>query len=778
MSISSAWERSWRNAQQSAWLVRLSLFVIVFALTAIAWAVPAFSLDPPQVSFRDQIRPILQQHCWACHGGVKKAGDLKLTSESDARGVLESSADEVPELLRRIVTNDVDERMPPPDHGRALHAVEIELIKKWFDEGAVWQGHWAFDPPKRTSLHKDPSSWSRDPLDTWVMSSMPRSQGSFNSDRLIEPSSAESPERWIRRATLSLIGIPPTAEEIDTFVHDENQYGELAYEHAVDQLLASPKFGEHWASVWLDQVRYADSRGLGQDGPRPMWNYRDWVVRSFNQDLPYDEFTRMQLAGDLKPKPEIDDLVATAVHRLTQTNEEGGTDDEEFRVMAVIDRINTTWQVWQGLTFGCAQCHDHPYDPIRQVDFYSFMDFLNNTSDWDLNEEYPLLAVPVDNTFNERAGELDRSIRDVRWQIWNDELPWLVDKNHWISPKSLQVSATKGTEVAINEEQKNEFHTVGTVQRDTSFTMLVPIDRPTKLTAVRLTLRALDPLKAAIDTEVGSIISHIEIQTRPNRDAQWETAKISRVIGDEPEPFINPNESLNPKSNIGFGAYARIQHDRQAAFVLESPISLALGSEIQIRTDHKMFILDSFVLVPRRMSVAINSIEQGISIPRDELLSKLRASLAEMVRERAAIKSVTLPIVRDLPPNLHRSTHLFIRGLFLTKDQQVHANLPVWATEHSISPDDRVGLAEWMVHENNTLTSRVHVNRLWSRVFGSGLVVSEEDFGSSGELPSHPELLDELAVRFQRDYRWSQKKLLRDLILSSTFRQSNRASSE
>lgn len=253
------------------------------------------------------------------------------------------------------------------------------------------------------------AEWCREPIDMLVLAKL-------NQEGLT-PANDELPERWLRRVSLDLVGLPPPSELRERFLA-ELPDGEIAYRNAVDTLLASAAFGERWASVWFDQVRYADSRGYGEDSPRSVWKYRDWVIDALNRDMPYDEFTVKQIAGDLLPDPRLDDHVATAVHRLTQTNEEGGTDDEEFRTMAILDRVSTTWQTWQGVTFGCVQCHDHPYDPFEHRDYYRFAAFFNNTADCDLDDDWPLIDVPLDSNEYDRAGSLDREAKSLTESLW------------------------------------------------------------------------------------------------------------------------------------------------------------------------------------------------------------------------------------------------------------------------------------------------------------------------------------------------------------------------
>ena len=298
----------------------------------------ARSLCAKEVSFNRDIRPILVQHCVACHGGVKQAADLSFVYPEKVLPpdgwVIEPGNPDESEMLARILEEDPEVRMPPPEHGRALNEQEIQLVRDWISQGAPWQNHWAFQPLDSPTLPsvKD-STWPVRDLDYFVLAKL--------EDEGLAPSRDTKPYRWLRRASLDLIGVPPTPNEVKHFAEQVDAIGEKAYQDEADRLLSSEHFGERWASVWLDQVRYADSMGLGLDGPRTIWQYRDWVIRALNRDLPYDQFTIKQIAGDLLPEAGPDDLIATACHRLTQTNDEGGTDDEEFRIAAVLDRVNT-----------------------------------------------------------------------------------------------------------------------------------------------------------------------------------------------------------------------------------------------------------------------------------------------------------------------------------------------------------------------------------------------------------------------------------------------------
>ncbi|MEM9660311.1 MAG: DUF1549 domain-containing protein, partial [Planctomycetota bacterium] len=351
----------------------------------------------------------------ACHGGVKQASGLSLIyreqaiSETDSGGVAIVPGDaEASVLLERVAEDDPDFRMPPGDHGEALTDAEVATLRQWIDEGAKWERHWAFAPPQPTTPpFVEFEGWPRAMLDRFVLARL-ESEG-------LAPNKEADRATWLRRVSFDVTGLPPAPDDYDAFLADDSKD---AYERVVDRLLASPHYGERWTAMWLDLARYADTQGYEKDPHRDVWPYRDWLIRAFNQDMPYDEFTIKQLAGDLLPGAGIDDRLATAMHRNTQTNTEGGTDDEEFRIAAVLDRVSTTWQVWQATTFRCAQCHAHPYDPIRHEEFYQFLAVLNTSQDVDVSEDFPLLAVPKDVDNWSRADEIDRRVTELRQEIF------------------------------------------------------------------------------------------------------------------------------------------------------------------------------------------------------------------------------------------------------------------------------------------------------------------------------------------------------------------------
>ncbi|EMI20322.1 protein containing DUF1549 [Rhodopirellula maiorica SM1] len=739
------------------------------------------STIPEVIDFNEHVRPIFNAHCTACHGGVKQAGDVSFVYREQVLPpdgwIVEPCDPENSVLIERVVTADPDFRMPPPDHGPPLSDNDVAILTKWIQQGAVWKAsYWSYAAPQPQPLPEvSDSAWQRQPLDRFVLAKL--------DEKGLTPSPDAAPERWLRRVTLDLTGLPPTLEQRTSFLRHAKQDRDAARRDYVDQLLASTAFGERWASVWLDQIRYADSKGLGLDGRRSVWKYRDWVIESFNRDLPYDEFTIKQIAGDLLPDRTIEDLIATAAHRLTQTNEEGGTDDEEFRVAAVLDRVSTTWQTWLGVTFGCVQCHSHPYDPFRHEEFYEFAAFFNNTADSDLGEDYPVIEAPLDSRDYDKATQLDRQIAKLRNQIWNREFALLRAVDAWSPLTELKAATNNATRVEVQRVgDHDEYYTVDTVQRNTAITLEAPLPTELKqLTAIRVTAKPLDPETGLDDSEWGFVMAEVTAELVVNDKADPVAIKLARVFGDEPQPFYDPNDSLNGKNNRGFAAYSRIHHTREAAFVLDTPLDIPANARLRVTMKHPVFALGAFPLVARRGHLAVTDQPQFTELLRDEAVMQSQNQLAKLVAERSKIKSVSVPVMQERADHLSRPSHLFERGLFLTKGQRVTPDTP--ESLHPLDPGvdedqstqpNRLALAKWLVSPQNPLTARVAVNRVWAQLFGTGLVLSEEDFGSSGEPPSHRGLLDFLALRFQNEQQWSMKTMIREIVLSRTYGQSAR----
>ncbi|MEM8678981.1 MAG: PSD1 and planctomycete cytochrome C domain-containing protein [Planctomycetota bacterium] len=724
-----------------------------------------------RVSFAEQIRPLLNRHCVACHGGVKQAAGVSFVYADGLQQLIAPGDAAASYLIERVTDPNPTSRMPPADHGPALTDAEVQLFSTWINQGAHWEAHWAYQPPTRHTLPEvaDPQ-WCHQPLDAFVLSRLERSG--------IAPAAEMPPARWLRRVTLDLTGLPPTPAQRKDFLEAFDREGEPAYAAAVDQLLASPHFGERWAAVWFDQVRYADSQGLGVDGDRKIWKYRDWVIQAFNHDLPYDQFTMKQIAGDLLPDATLTDHVATAVHRLTQTNEEGGTDDEEFRLAAVLDRVQTVGQTWQGISIGCVQCHSHPYDPIRHEEFYQLVALFNNTMDSDTGDDWPWVPVPRRESELAAGERLWQRARQLQAELWNQESTIAHAEAIW--KPAVQLNVTGNAQLSIEQHAGEAQFVLTDNPRER---LRIELDLPVPagpVSGIRLNVLPLNLEAALADSEWGFVLRHFKAERLADQASPDAAVpiEIAHVVGDEPFPRWPPKRSLQADNAEGYAAFTRIHQRRQVAFVFADPVVFNEGDHLRVTLEtHRNHAAHHPLIIKRGSLELCDSPPLRLQLDAQPL-SELRNQLADTRAQLRAIASIPTPVLQERPPHLARPTHQFIGGLFLTKGDRVEAGVPASLALDDVQVDDRLSLAKWLVHPQNPLTARVTVNRFWARLFGIGLVATEEDFGSAGERPSHPRLLDDLAIRFQQDYQWSVKRLLRELVLSSTYRQDPRHRSD
>ncbi|APW62033.1 PSD1 and planctomycete cytochrome C domain-containing protein [Paludisphaera borealis] len=615
--------------------------VVCFAALCLvaSWGRTAAADGPPppdDVEYNRDVRPILSKNCFPCHGTdeSKRARGLRLDLHDEAVKTLKSGETAItpgdPDssaLLDRLIEEDETLRMPPKKTGPRLSPDEIAILRKWIEKGAKYAEHWALIAPKAVEPPKvADASWPRGGLDRFILARIERAG--------LKPSPEADRATLLRRVSLDLRGLPPTPQELKRFLDDD---APGAYERAVDRFLDDPSFGERWARMWLDLARYADSAGYGSDPLRTIWGYRDWVVNAFNTNKPYDQFTVEQIAGDLLPNSDVEQKLATAFHRNTMTNTEGGTDDEEFRIAAIKDRVDTTMQVWMGLTMGCAKCHTHKYDPITHDDYYSFFAIFNQTADNDQPDESPVLPLPSPEA-HARIKEIDAQIAALR-------------------PK---------------------------------------LDAP--------------------------------IPNEAEARAKWEAGLTA-------SPDHEPARKDVPKDVLA---------------IVDLPASKRSPEQIQALVKHYL------------------SIAPELKPVRDEI-AKLEKSKPEIP---------TLPVMVELPKEKRRITKVLLKGNFLDPGNVVEAAVPkALHPMPSNAPVDRLAVAKWLVDRNNPLTARVAVNRYWAQLFGAGIVETEEDFGTQGELPSHPELLDWLAVEFM-DSGWNVKAMIRRMVVSATYRQSSKVTAE
>jgi hypothetical protein len=672
-----------------------------------------------QVDFNDEVKPILNKHCMACHGGVKKAGGVSFLFEEDmyepAKSgkppVVAGDADES-EMMRRILLPEGHEDKMPKE-GPPLKEEDIETLKKWIDQGAKWGNHWAYNRVERPKVPSIGGFWARlgltdDDETRWAKNEIDR----FALEKLREQGLKPAPEAdraiLIRRLSLDLTGLPPTDAQVQRFLKDTSP---KAYENLVDTLLASSAYGERWAGTWLDLARYADTKGYERDPGRNIWRYRDWLIKAFNNDKPYNQFVVEQLAGDLLPNATDDNLIATGFHRNTMNNDEGGTQDEEFRVAAVIDRVNTTWDVFQGTSFGCVQCHSHPYDPFTNEEYYKYLAFFNNTRDEDVTSETPTL----------RFYKSEDSVRIKKVEDW--------------------ISKQAG-----NSQQKEK-----------------------GLADFRQFVRIMEPKVNSHDFDQhvnASLLDAKYFGIQENGSARWQNVTLtgkSRLllnIGTKAENALLElhQDSLRGKILTQFV----VPTGRDTIMIL--PVQPDAGK-------HSLYWTLKSPKTPKDW-VQIKWAAFQEALPGSE-----KPEFAEIEKLYSEILTGNVdntPIMYDGHGDLARITNVFVRGNWTVKGAKVQPDVPnVFKSENKTAFKNRLDLARWMTSRDHPLTARVAVNRLWEQLFGTGIVETVEDFGSQGIAPTHQALLDWLAVELMETNQWSIKKTLKQIVLSATYRQSS-----
>lgn len=741
---------------------------------------PAIPVSDQKISFNDHVRPILNKNCTSCHGGVNVGKESKLPGNIsliyDITGVRGKSKNlavvagkpEESELYKRIILpNGDDDLMPQAKHGPRLKDEEVSIIKQWIEQGAEWDVHWAYKAPVSRPAPETHIKWGKNKIDSFILASMEQ-QG-------LKPTEAAEPATLLRKLSFDLTGLPPSIKELDEFEVAYKADPDATYAATVDRLLASDAYGERWASVWLDLARYADSEGLGLDRRRDVWPYRDWLIKSLNDDMPFDEFTIKQLAGDLLENPTYDDLIATTFHRLTQANEEGGTDDEEFRVAAVIDRVNTTWEVWQGQTFGCVQCHSHPYDTIEYDEYYRFLAFFNNDQDNDLGSHFPTIKVP-EKTEQYQEAKAKLNALDQAESDYISPAQTIAGQSKWLTTKGAKLT-TSNTNAEIKDTGTHEeIHTVGNKKIVSSFTLSW---KPTteKLEAIKITILPKDEKAALSHPEHGAGLSTVTLSLELN-DGTKRDVPIEHLIPDSQENTFYFRDSLKENAE-GWGPYTKMFHPRWAVIVPAETVSLSNVKSVSLKMDYKLQIL-AFIPVPDRSRVEYTD-DPAWSQWKTGAMAKLKGF--EQARDSyLKIAGPSIPIMKMRDPRLRRNTNVFERGNWLVKGELIPKagtpkSLPPLIAEQPDNPT-RLDMARWIASEKNPLTARIAVNRYWQQLFKTGIVETLEDFGSSGMAPTHPELLDDLAVRFMTDYKWSPKSMLREIVMSATYQQSAAISSE
>jgi Protein of unknown function (DUF1553)/Protein of unknown function (DUF1549)/Planctomycete cytochrome C len=691
------------------------LLLATFGLGTIL-LVSFFGFGNETIDYNTQVKPILNKKCITCHGGVKAKGGFSLMTREDALMPTKSGKQAIvpgkprqSEMYTRLKEHDVEQRMPYKKE--PLSEKEIAIIYNWIDQGATWGTHWAYKTVENVEIPKPKASffglfapkkidWVQNDVDYFIFDRLKKEK--------LDPSVLADKNTILRRASLDLIGMPAPKYLQNAFLNDNTPQ---AYERLVDSLLASKSYGERWTSMWLDIARYADTKGYERDDRREIWRYRDWLIKAFNQNMPYDRFLTEQIAGDLLPNATDEQIIATAFHRNTLTNDEGGTENEEFRTAATLDRVNTTWEGLMGTTFACTQCHGHPYDPFKHEEYYQFLAFFNNSRDEDTYEDYPLLrhfggqdstdffALKNWLTQNASTAETKRVMDFVK--MWQPVF------------YSLQTDSFKNA--ALYDEKW-----LGLRQNSSARLKKVNLEGKTKL-IVRLDSKQKDGIWTIhLDKKDGQILTTIRpTQTKGTTMFEFD---LPATKGVHDLFFSYKNQNIKNEKDVG------------------------------LTFDWWAFT--------------------------EDFPSKNKADYAKMKAlywKLLNAKVKTTPVMYENPSDMYRKTNVFERGNWLVKAAEVEAKVPrIFPQMPKDAPQNRLGLAQWLTDKKNPLTARTMVNRMWEQLFGNGLVETLEDMGSQGFAPTHPELLDWLAYRFMHTHNWDVKKLLKDMVMSATYRQDSK----
>jgi hypothetical protein len=765
-------------------------------------------------------------------------------------------------LVKRILGEGAEARMPMG--GAPLAPTQIALIRRWIDEGADWPEngqsaipasqsaikHWAYVKPVRLALPRVKNqSWVRNPIDAFILARLEK-EG-------LRPSPEADKASLLRRVYLDVIGLPPSVKEVDEFLADTSPD---AYEKVVDRLLASERYGERWARPWLDLARYADSNGYEKDNLRVAWKYRDWVIDALNKDTPFDQFTVEQIAGDMLPAATIDQKIATGFHRNTMLNQEGGIDPEENRFETLIDRVNTSATVWLGSTIACAQCHNHKYDPFSQKDYYRLMAFFDNAEYQIIgggSERYvlePQISLPSPEQ-EEKRKSLDAEIKQIEVRLntrtpeldaeqakWERDM--LDERNKWTTLDPIKLESTGGATLKKLDD-KSALVSGASPERDV-YIVAAKTDLK-NITAVRVEAMAdaslpkggpgRDPygnfLLTGIEAEVESTVS-------AQSDAKSREISFKNAFVDDQAYGINTRALFGKElgdvaTDTPSGWFVNATNDqterlpRQGVFVAEKPFDADSGATLTIRLKYLGGSLNQSMGRFRLSVTTIDEPRRIVSVParlrpilsilpsersqkqKDDLFAQFRAAstllkadrdrLDKLRGEMRALNITTALVMQERPGYERPSTFFHERGSFLNKGEKIFAATPaVLPSMPESAPINRLGFARWLVDANNPLTARVSANRFWEQIFGRGLVETSEDFGTQGERPSHPELLDWLAVEFMnptwrageresgragdetnpqsqspnpQSKGWSMKGLVRLIVTSSTYRQSS-----
>ncbi len=774
-----------------------------------------------EIEFNRDIRPILSDNCFFCHGpdAAERKADLRLDTEDGAKvdlggyAAIVAGKPDTSELISRILDHDPDSIMPPPDSERTLSDEEKDKLKRWIEQGAEWQQHWSFEAPVKRDLPiVSEKGWPKNEVDQFVLHRIDKAG--------MKASPEAAQETLLRRITLDLTGLPPTLAELENFQSDTS---ENAFEKVVDRLMKSPRFAERMTWQWLEAARYADTDGYQNDGPREMWRWRDWVIEAYRRNLPFDQFTVEQLAGDLLPEPTEEQLIATGFNRNHRYNSESGLVLEEFLLENAVDRVDTTSTVWMGLTVGCARCHDHKYDPISQKEYYQLVSFFDKVPESGraikMGNSEPWIKTPTSDqkaTLEEKKYQLKKgedAFAALRPQLDSALAKW-------------EVGSPKIDKVFLDESLSDHFAVDKPVIADGK----APVSMEKKVSGISSNQRLSIAFRMTPETVAeGAVLSNeIPGTTRKGfmvwfKDGHLRFSIISRWIAgvatsETVEKFSPGKEVHITLSNDGTqrtkGMQILVDGEPVETRAIHNTNSNVMGAD----SGHILNVGGSKHLANWKGQVADLRFYAGKTLLQDEVqllaerrsVSEVLALAAEKrspVQQRKlewyfianaspgpvkkaadsvrSLRKALLKYEDSLPTTMVMEeaqstdpTWLRVRGEYHNKGEVVEPGVPDAFPELEDSfPENRLGFAKWLVSGEHPLTSRVTVNRYWQMLFGTGLVKTAEDFGSQGSLPSHPDLLDWLAVDFEEN-GWDIRSLLKKMVMSATYRQSSEISAE
>jgi hypothetical protein len=786
-------------------------------LPVLMWALVsgiAHAEDGLRVDFNRDIRPLLSNACFRCHGpdSNKRQAGLRLDQSQSAFAELESGARAIipgdpvgSELVARISAADPDFRMPPAEHGEPLSAEQVERIRLWIEQGAEYQTHWSFIAPRRTALpFVKETSWPRNAIDFFVLAQL-EAKGLPHADDADR-------QALIRRLAFDITGLPPTLEEVDAFVRDSSP---AAYERLVEKYLASPAYGENMARSWLDLARYADTNGYQYDTERTHWVWRDWVIHAYNQNKPFDQFTIEQLAGDLISDATSDQILATGFNRNHGITIEGGVIDEEYRTEYVMDRLITTGTVWLGLTVGCARCHDHKYDPISQQEFYQLYAYFNLVPERgqsgfqpSLQAVSPLaarkiaaLATTIEELHNSLAVAKEDDLKLEEWAsaLANGSFTWRVQ---------TPVTATSSGGTTITPLEDNSLLASGANPQNDIYEIQFTTPE-SAITAVRiecLTHPSLPGNGPGRYQNSNFVLTGFLLEASSIADPSQKTNVTFREArADYNQKNYEVRLALSSDKNKGWAVDGPTRKKPATAiFVAEKPFGFQAGTTLKVILRHEVSfgqhgigrprisissaaparlsfqdidaaIVDAAKLKPGDRTAEQHQVLRTYYLDNHGPAKQIAAEIARLEKQRSASFPATM-IMRD-QENI-RTTHILNRGQYNQPAAQVFAGTPqVLPPMPDDLPKNRLGLAQWLMSPAHPLTARVAINRYWQQFFGNGLVKTSEDFGNQGARASHPGLLDWLAVEFASS-QWDVKNMVRLIVTSATYRQTSHAGRE